>query len=180
MREMLAPSPGKGIFAHREPKSVLHTYMILNKPEDWIPHIDFSVPARALARVAQEFDGWAPKLRVLITDGETAPGHRPFHSLPVEHRWDRVPGLTLLDDAAHLTPPNGEGANLAMYDGAELGKALAAHADDVEAALAEYEQAIFLCSTEAATEGAKAFEMLSGDNSLQSLLDFFTNNQPAK
>ncbi|ADI03151.1 monooxygenase [Streptomyces bingchenggensis BCW-1] len=56
------------------------------------------------------------------------------------------------DDAAHLSLPNGEGANLAMYDAAELGKALAAHPDDVETALTEYEQAMFPRSAAAATE----------------------------
>ena len=117
--------------------------MALNKPEDWIASIDFSDPVTALAHVAEEFDGWAPELTALITDGETDPVPRPIHALPVEHKWDRVPGVTLLGDAAHLMMPSGEGANLAMFDGAELGKAIAANPGDVEAALLAYETDLF-------------------------------------
>jgi 2-polyprenyl-6-methoxyphenol hydroxylase-like FAD-dependent oxidoreductase len=102
-------APGKGVMAHREPNGVLHTYVALNKPENWIAGIDFSDPVTALAGVAEEFDGWAPELTALITDGETDPVPRLIHALPVEHRWDRVPGMTLLGDAAHLMIPSGEG-----------------------------------------------------------------------
>jgi 2-polyprenyl-6-methoxyphenol hydroxylase-like FAD-dependent oxidoreductase len=119
-------------------------------------------------------------LTALITDSDTAPALRPLYTLPIGHQRDRVPGVTLLGDAAHLTAPNGEGANLAMYDGAELGKALVAHPDDVETALAEYEQAMFPRSTEAAIEGAEAFEMFSGDNTAHNLVEFFTNDRPVR
>jgi 2-polyprenyl-6-methoxyphenol hydroxylase-like FAD-dependent oxidoreductase len=177
---MYAPAPGKAIFAHREPKGVLHTYVILNKPENWIARIDFSDPVTALACVAKEFDGWAPELTALITDGETDPVPRPIHALPVEHRWDRVPGVTLLGDAAHLMIPSGEGANLAMYDGAELGKAIAASTGDVEAALIAYEKELFPRSASEAVEAHQTFKVCFGPNAPQSLVDFFTSHQSVK
>jgi 2-polyprenyl-6-methoxyphenol hydroxylase-like FAD-dependent oxidoreductase len=159
---------------------VLHTYAQLNKPADWIDSIDFSDPAAARACVAREFDGWAPELVALITDGETNLMPRPIHALPVEHRWDRIPGVTLLGDAAHLMIPSGEGANLAMFDGAELGKVIAAHPDDLEAALILYEQDLFPRSASEAAEAEDVLRVCLGPDAPQSLLDFFTWNQPAK
>jgi 2-polyprenyl-6-methoxyphenol hydroxylase-like FAD-dependent oxidoreductase len=177
---LFALAPGKGIFAHREPNGVLHTYVELNKPKDWLDSIDFSDPVAALAEVAREFDGWAPQLTALITDGETGPVPRPIHALPVEHKWDRVPGVTLLGDAAHLMIPSGEGANLAMFDGAELAKAIAANPGDVEAALIAYEKNLFPRSASEAAEAEGGLKVCLGPNAPQSLVDFFTNNQPVK
>ncbi|TLS44386.1 FAD-dependent monooxygenase [Streptomyces montanus] len=172
---LIAPAPGKEIFAHRESGDTLHTYVALSRPQDWFAAIDFTDAAAATARIAQEFDGWAPELTALITDGDTAPTLRPHYALPTGHRWDRVPGVTLLGDAAHLAAPNGEGANLAMLDGAELGKALAAHPDDIEAALSEYEQAMFPRSAEAVTfEGMEVQGIESENNTAQGLIDMFT------
>ncbi|WP_158752914.1 NAD(P)/FAD-dependent oxidoreductase [Dyella sp. S184] len=177
---LFALAPGKGIAAHREPHGVLHTYVQLNKPKEWIDSIDFSNLATALAKVAAEFDGWAPALTALITDGETAPVPRPIHALPVEHRWERVPGVTLLGDAAHLMIPSGEGANLAMFDGAELGKAIAANPGDVEAALIAYEKDLFPRSASEAAEAEAILMVCLGPNAPQSLVDMFTSHQPAK
>jgi 2-polyprenyl-6-methoxyphenol hydroxylase-like FAD-dependent oxidoreductase len=172
---MAALAPGQGITAHRETNGVLHTYVALTKPKEWIAGIDFADPKAAKARVAAEFDGWAPELTALITDGETALVPRPLHALPAGHRWKRVPGVTLLGDAAHLNPPDGEGANLAMYDGAELGKAIAAHRGDLEAALAEYEETMFIRSAKAAVEAAKTHAIcFADDNAPYGLIDFLT------
>ena len=178
---LMAIAPGKGILAHREANGALHTYAALNKPEDWIARIDFSDPEAALARVAEEFDGWAPELTALITESETDPVPRSIHALPVEHRWDRVPGVTLLGDAAHLMSPfSGEGANLAMYDGALLGEAIATNPGDVEAALVAYEKDLFPRSASAAAEADRNLKLFFDDNSPQSVVDLFTNYQSVK
>jgi 2-polyprenyl-6-methoxyphenol hydroxylase-like FAD-dependent oxidoreductase len=72
--------------------------------------------------------------------------------------------VTLLGDAAHVTAPNGDGANLAMYDGAALATALAAHPDDVETALSAYQQAMFTRSMKSTNEVAEFYEILQGAN----------------
>ncbi|BCG86960.1 monooxygenase [Mesorhizobium sp. 113-3-9] len=171
---LFALAPGQGIFGHREAGAVLHTYVALSRPAEWFAGIDFADAATAKARIAAEFDGWAPALTALITDGETPPVLRTINTLPTGHRWDRVPGVTLLGDAAHLAPPAGEGANLAMFDGAELGKAIAAHPGDIEAALTAYEQAMFPRSKTAAVDAHQILELLIGDSAPSGLVGFFT------
>lgn len=172
---MLALAPGKSIVAHRETDGALHTYVVLTKPKEWSSGIDFANPTAARASVAAEFEGWAPELTALISDGETDPVARVLHTLPIGHRWLRVPGVTLLGDAAHLAPPDGEGANFAMYDGAQLGNAIAANPADIEAALAEYEEAMFIRSAKAAEEAAKTHSLCFEDeNAPHGLIDFLT------
>ena len=171
-----ASAPGKGIQAHREPGGVLHTYVALSKPAEWIDAIDFTDAGAATARVAAEFSGWATELTALITDGETAPVLRALHTLPADHRWDRVPGVTLLGDAAHLMPPSGEGANLAMYDGSELGTAIAAQPNDLEAALARYEEAMFTRSAAEAAEATRLITIMFGDDAPRSFVRFLAGD----
>ncbi|MFJ6897961.1 FAD-dependent oxidoreductase [Streptomyces hokutonensis] len=170
-----ALEPGKGIMAHRERDGNVHSWVMLAKPQDWFDGVDFTDPDAATTRIAQEFATWAPELTALITDGETPPVLRTLHTLPVDHRWDRTPGVTLIGDAAHLTGPNGEGANLAMYDGAELGRAIAAHPDDTETALTEYEQAMFPRSAASAAEQPDLHEVL-GDDTPHNLINRFAEN----
>lgn len=174
---LFAVDPGKGIFAHREPGSVLHAYVALNLPAEWIAAIDFTDIQAATARIAAEFEGWAPALTALITHADTPPVPRMINALPNDHRWDRVAGVTLLGDAAHLMPPAGDGANLAMLDGAELGKAIAARPDDIEAAFAAYEETMFPRSEAAATGAHQILEICLGERAPLGLVEFFSGMQ---
>ncbi|MFG2569301.1 FAD-dependent oxidoreductase [Streptomyces sp. NPDC048567] len=184
---MYALTPGKGITAHREASGVLHTYVQLARSAEWVAELGLPGTAAGngagsgadrdgaigTARIAAEFEGWAPELLALITGTETAPVARMIHTLPDGHRWDRVPGVTLIGDAAHLMPPSGDGANLAMLDGAELAGAIAAHSDDAEKALAVYEEAMFPRSASFFVDAHEIVDLVIGESAPHGLIDFF-------
>ncbi|MFI1993061.1 FAD-dependent oxidoreductase [Actinoplanes sp. NPDC020271] len=161
---------GKLFLVHRESDGNLHAYLWVTRPLEW-----FTAPG-ATERFAHEVAGWAPELAALITESDTEPVHRPHFGLPIGHRWARMPGVTLLGDAAHLQPPNGEGANLAMQDGAELGRAIAEHPDDVEAALDAYEREMFTRSAEMAVDGVTMNRVLLGDNAAGNLISMLSGD----
>ncbi|KAF4956895.1 hypothetical protein FGADI_3498 [Fusarium gaditjirri] len=67
-------------------------------------------------------------------------------------RWKRVPGIVLLGDAAHLSTPNGEGVNQAMYDALVLFDQIIAETGALEGS---YDQRV---DTEAMERAIVAYE----------------------
>lgn len=171
--------PGKGFLAHREAGNVVHTYVILNRPVEWFDDVDFSDAADSRSKIGAEFADWDPQIRALITKGDTAPVLRSIYQLPNRFTWSRVPGVTLIGDAAHVTVPGGDGANLAMLDGAELGQAIAASLNDpaspndVEGAIAGYEQIMFPRSEAAAIAAHQTMSLIFGDGAPNGLVNLF-------
>ncbi len=168
---LFALGEDKGFLAHRDPDGSLHVYGALRTPADWADKAD---PATLSADVLAHFVDWDDSLRALIADADEPLVPRPVHALPIGHHWDRVPGVTLLGDAAHLMSPfAGEGANLAMLDGAELAAALIAHPGDVEKALAVYEEALFPRSEASAVMSAESLALCFRADAPQGLVDQF-------
>lgn len=170
---LMAVAPGQGIIAHRYGDGHVRGYVALNKPEEWMRSIDFADPSAGLRQVAAEFDGWSPLLTAFVTDSDAEPWLRPIYALPVGLTWDRVPGVTLVGDAAHLMSPfAGEGANLAMYDGADLASELVEQ-PDIEAALTAYEDRLFLRSGDASGRSAQNLDLFFGRAAPQSVVTLF-------
>jgi 2-polyprenyl-6-methoxyphenol hydroxylase-like FAD-dependent oxidoreductase len=143
--------------------------------EDWIATsgIPFDDPAAARARLIELLPGWHPRITALIAACDDTVVARPFFTLPVGLTWPSRPDVTVLGDAAHLMPAVGEGANMALLDGALLGLALAAHPDDFPAAVAEYESEMFERTAAVARKSADMKELLMSPDAARRLLAFF-------
>ncbi|WP_069770583.1 NAD(P)/FAD-dependent oxidoreductase [Streptomyces sp. LUP30] len=116
--------PNRSLVAQRNSGGHVKVYARFRAPLDWHANLDPADVEAVRSSLLALFDGWAAPVLDLLRHG-AAFAHRPLHVLPVGHTWTHVPGVTLLGDAAHLMPPLGVGANLAMLEGAELAEAIA-------------------------------------------------------
>lgn len=113
---------------------------------------------------------------------------RPLYTLydtAERHSWKHNPGATLLGDAAHLMPPNGEGVNMAMRDSLELSKAIiqayeiaqeknmSIH-DALGTCIKMYEEDMFDRALDVAKETEQLLGVMYGsDNGAQGMVKFF-------
>lgn len=177
---LFALSDNKGMIAQRNGDGRVRVYVALRVPQEWTANngVDWTAAPAARAALLAQFADWSNQLTDLIRHADDTIIPRLIYALPTGHAWPRVPGVTLLGDAAHVMSPfAGEGANLAMLDATELALALIEHGDDREAALAQYEAALFPRSAEAAAESATSLEMCFNPNTPQTLVDFFLTMQ---
>jgi 2-polyprenyl-6-methoxyphenol hydroxylase-like FAD-dependent oxidoreductase len=171
---VFALSDGKGILGHGG--SRLELGVSFRVPQDWLTAVDWTQPAAARAALLAEFAGWSTELTDLIRYCGDTITPRQIFALPSGHRWPRVPGVTLLGDAAHvMSPYAGEGANLALLDGAELARALIEHPDDTEDALTQYETAMFPRAETAAVMSAQGLDVCFSAEAPRELTGFFTS-----
>ena len=171
---LMAVAPGLGILVHHNADGTLSGYIAVNESPEWVESFDIADDAAVQNLLARRFHGWAPALTDLVVENATSPVLRPIYALPTGHRWDPVPGVTLLGDAAHLMSPFiGQGANLVMFDAAELAKHVVAGPTHIERAVKIYESELFPRSAEIAAQSADNLLRFFGDDAPHSAVDLF-------
>lgn len=176
---------GKAFFGQMNGDDSIKIYLQMRAPDSqtWIKDcgIDFSNgPEAKRLLVEKYFHDWSDDFKNLIrgADDEIIP--RPLYMLPIGFRWDYQPGVTLIGDAAHVTPPSGDGVNMAMLDAVVLGNALfEGHKSSkdtrqtVASALNSYESEMFERMKGKVEEAVGMLEMMFSDDGVARTKAFF-------
>lgn len=157
--------------AQRNGDGTIRVHLALRCGEDWpeTSGIPFDDPDRARAALKERYAGWPTEFLALLDAASGPVLVYPLTALPVGLRWDRTPGVTLIGDAAHLMSPfAGQGANLAMRDGAELALVLAEGAD-----VRKFEEAMFDRAEPAAQMSADNLDVFLSDGAAEKVRRLF-------
>ena len=169
---MFALGDSQALIGHRDADAHLGLYAGLRAPENWAETggLDQSSSDTLRSSLAAYFHDWSESLRQLIEQCGDRIIPRPIYGLPVGHRWERRPGVTLLGDAAHLMSPfSGEGANLAMRDAADLALALLGD-EDWQAAVWRCEDVMLTRAEEASAIATGAVDEVFSEDGLSHML----------
>ncbi|WP_406337426.1 FAD-dependent oxidoreductase [Streptomyces sp. NBC_00649] len=169
----------RALVAQRNSGGHVKVYAQFRVPLDQNTNLDPSDVEAVRSSLLALFDGWAAPVLDLLRHG-TAFVHRPLYVLPVSHTWTHVSGVTLLGDAAHLMPPLGAGANLAMLEGAELAESIAAAAGpaDLDEAVRAFEEQMWARAGRWANITAAGLERLVSPDPSEALA-LFDEVQPS-
>ncbi|MGO4754806.1 FAD-dependent oxidoreductase, partial [Streptomyces sp. 2MCAF27] len=167
----------RNLVAQRNSGGHVKVYTQFRAPLDWHTDLDLADVEAVRASLLALFDGWAAPVLDPLRHG-TAFAHRPHYVLPVSHTWTHVSGVTLLGDAAHLMPPLGAGANLAMLEGAELAESIATGPGDLDEAVRAFEEQMWARAAKWAKMTTAGLERLVSPDPAQALA-LFDEVQPS-
>ncbi|SDY34029.1 salicylate hydroxylase [Variovorax sp. YR266] len=130
--------PGRHVVHYPLRRGELTNFVGIVEGKDW--QVESWTQQGSMAECLRDFEAWHEDVHTLIRSVDTHFKWALMVREPIM-RWSEG-RVTLLGDSAHPTLPFlGQGAGMAMEDGYVLARALAAHRDDVGAALAAYEAA---------------------------------------
>ncbi|MET7645191.1 NAD(P)/FAD-dependent oxidoreductase [Streptomyces sp. NPDC005426] len=167
----------RALVAQRNSGGHVKVYAQFRAPLDWHANVGLTDAEAVRATLLALFDGWDAPVLGLLRHG-TVFAHRPLYVLPATHTWTHVPGVTLLGDAAHLMPPLGVGANLAMLEGAELAESIATGPGDLDGAVRLFEERMWARAGRWAEITMAGLERLVSPDPAEALA-FFDRIQPS-
>ncbi|QXV67651.1 FAD-dependent monooxygenase [Mucilaginibacter sp. 21P] len=172
---LMAMGNGKTIVVQPRGDGGLTFYAASMYPENWAEAsgIDFGDPEDVYTYLTNFYNGWHPAFFTLFKACEKFVV-RPLNYFPLDERWATKGNLTLLGDAAHLMPPNGEGVNLAMLDALDLSKCVTNPSyADLQSAIAAYEDRMISRAAALTAETLEGIEDFAAptDASVQKLIE---------
>ncbi|HZE38811.1 MAG TPA: NAD(P)/FAD-dependent oxidoreductase [Stackebrandtia sp.] len=171
---MTALAPNRCMAIQRNSNGHLRVYAAFWDAPDWhaAAGIDMGDARAVRSHLLTVFEGWDDRLLDFVRRTESGFINRPLFALPAPHDWSHVPGVTLLGDAAHLMPPLGVGANLAMLDGTDLAASIAA-ASTVDEGVRVYEDLMLPRAGRAAKLVGDGLRVMLGPEAPESALRFY-------
>ena len=166
---------GKNIVLSAKGEGSLSFYTITTETEQWadLPGINFNLKDEVLYWFKERFSDWSADWHEIFKSDESYFVHRPQYYFPTDQSWQSLPNLTLLGDAAHQTPPSGDGVNQAMLDALELSNALTGNFKNLQSAIAHYENKMLKRTAVATEEALEMSTSMLADNNLEYMLEFF-------
>lgn len=178
---LMATGQGKMLTIQPRGDGGLTFYAAAMYPENWekTSGLNFNSPEEVRKYLYKFYNGWHPAFYTLFK-ACTQFIYRPLNYHPLNLRWQTRPNITVLGDAAHLMPPNGEGVNLAMLDALDLSNCLSSGVyPNVEAALSAYEEMMFARASPISEETVEGIEDFASPNheSVQKFMQIFGNEE---
>lgn len=176
--KIMAFGPKGNILMGQKGNGEIGFYISFRATETWGTDsgLDFSDKKQLLAWFLQEYPGWSSDWQELFESAALPLVPRPIYCMPPDQRWESRPDLTVLGDAAHVMPPfAGEGVNMAVRDALELSECLTSGLYlSLQDAIAAYEKAMCERAAAAAKESVENGERMHGEQSLATMLAFFS------
>jgi len=180
---------GGKIFAHWNGKTIilsakgegsLSFYTITEESQDLekAAYIDFSNKEQVFTWFKQRFFDWSTDWHEIFSTNDAYFIARPQYYFPKDQTWETVANLTVIGDAAHQTPPSGDGVNQAMLDALEFYETMCLeNFTTLDEALASFEKKMLARTSVATEEALQLIRAMLSKDSLQWILAFFTENK---